>query len=388
MAVLNSNEQPPEWLYWGRACEFVPRIWNLHSPEDFVQRRLAQWFHGVHTPDKKPVAVRATYDNTDHPSCYNGAVHWKTRVAAHRSMHSEAMGTVVGKLVRGEDFPHALKAAGLSAVERNDVRDHGGWPGRDRTFQMIRQLADPAPFDLGERKAATGVLFIHGFTASPAEMRPMAEAVAQAMGWRCVGPLLPGHGTRIEDLQQTNREEWVMAVERAYEALSRECDQVFVVGLSLGAVLACHLALRQTGDVKLGGLILLAPAFGVTPARALGIHIGRVVRNLRHKGTRASDYFLDNRLYSYLQIPLNRAADLIHLGREAAAKMSHLRNLPVMMFVGERESTVSLEKMLSVVKDNPWIRLVRLPQSRHILTVEPDRKMMFEASIRFMRDEK
>jgi hypothetical protein len=105
---------------------------------------------------------------------------------------------------------------------------------------------------------------------------------------------------------------------------------------------------------------------------------------MRNKGTRASDYFLDNRLYSYLQIPLNLAAELIQLGGQAAANMSRLRDLPIMMFVGERESTVSLEKMLSVAKDNPWIRLVRLPRSRHILTVEPDRKMMFEASIRFM----
>ena len=386
ITVVKRNQQPQEWLYWGKACEFVPRIWNLYSPEDFVQSRLAQWFHGVDTADRNPVVVRSAYDNRDRPSCRNGEIHWKSSVSAHRSMHSEAMGTVVGKLARAEDLPRALKAAGLSEVDRNDVRDRGGWPGRARTFQIIREIADPRPFDLGNRKAAIGVLFVHGLTASPAEMRPMAEAVVQAVEWRCVGPLLPGHGTRIEDLQQTNGEAWIVAVEHAYEELSRQCNQVFLAGLSLGAVLASHLALRRPGDPKLCGMILMAPAFGVTPARALGVHVGRLVRRTRNKGPRASDYFLDNRLYSYLQIPLNLAAELIQLGKQAAANMSRLRDLPVMMFVGERESTVSLKKMLSVAKDNPWIRLVRLPRSRHILTVEPDSKMMFEASIRFMEE--
>src|SRR6185295_15450859 len=140
---------------------------------------------------------------------------------------------------------------------------------------------------------------------SPTEMRPMAEAVVQATGWNCVGPLLPGHGTRLEDLQGTTSKDWSDAVERAYADLSRQCDRVFVVGLSLGALLACHLALRRSPDPKLRGLILMAPAFAVTTRRSLGIHAGRVVGYLRNKGTRASDYFLDHHLYSYLQIPLN-----------------------------------------------------------------------------------
>ena len=66
--------------------------------------------------------------------------------------------------------------------------------------------------------------------------------------------------------------------------------------------------------------------------------------------------------------------------------MDKLRDLPVMMFAGDKESNVSLEMMFSVARDNPWIRLVRLPRSRHILTMEPDREMVFEASVRFMEE--
>jgi len=64
--------------------------------------------------------------------------------------------------------------------------------------------------------------------------------------------------------------------------------------------------------------------------------------------------------------------------------MGRLSRIPVVIFAGNRESTVSLDKILAVARDNPWIRLVRLPRSRHILTVEPDKEILFETSIRFM----
>jgi carboxylesterase len=251
---------------------------------------------------------------------------------------------------------------------------------------MIQEIADPGPFDLRKGSKGVGVLFVHGFTASAAELRPMAQAVAESAGWRCSALLLPGHGTRIADMQGVNGSAWVAAVESAYQELSQECEKVLVVGLSLGAVLACHLAIRRQKDPKLRGLILLAPAFGVTGAREIGIRAGRLVRSLINKGTRASDYFLDHRLYSYLQIPLNRATEVLQLGRAAVENMSRLRDLPILMFVGDRESTVSLDKMLAVAQDHSWIRLVRLPRSRHILPVEPDKEILFEASLRFMEE--
>jgi hypothetical protein len=57
-----------------------------------------------------------------------------------------------------------------------------------------------------------------------------------------------------------------------------------------------------------------------------------------------------------------------------------------MLFAGDLDSTVSLGKIHAAARDNPWIRLVRLPRSRHILTVEPDREMMFEATVKFVEE--
>jgi carboxylesterase len=386
IALLGSGGQPPEWLYWGMASERVARIWNLYSPEDFVQTTLAQWFHGVPTKGREVVHTRQQYPATAQKSVRNAEIRWNRRLAAHRNMHSEVMGLCVGALLKGKSIDEAMDAARLSVTGKNDVRDRGGWPGVRQTFELLQTLSDPRPFDLGSTTSRVGVLFVHGFTASPAEMRPMAETVWRATGWKCKAILLPGHGTQVGDMQTARGEDWVLAVERAYDALSKECDHVFLAGLSLGAVLCCHVALRRVNDRKLRGLLLLAPAFGVRRSRAIGIQLLRPIYNLASKGKRASDYFLDNRLYTYLRLPMNLAAQVMQLGATAANSMDKLRNLPVMIFAGDRESTVSLSRILSVANDNPWIRLVRLARSRHILTVEPDNQILFETSIRFMEE--
>ena len=47
-------------------------------------------------------------------------------------------------------------------------------------------------------------------------------------------PLLPGHGTRWQDMQITGWQDWYAEVDRELRALSARCSQVFVCGLSMG----------------------------------------------------------------------------------------------------------------------------------------------------------
>jgi pimeloyl-ACP methyl ester carboxylesterase len=89
------------WLYWGNAPENVPHIWNLYSPEDNVQCGLARTFHGVSGTNRRHVIVQRTYDGTHSQRVQNGVIHWDKPHAAHRAMHSGAVGSVEGALLRG-----------------------------------------------------------------------------------------------------------------------------------------------------------------------------------------------------------------------------------------------------------------------------------------------
>src|ERR1700712_3791468 len=80
--------------------------------------------------------------------------------------------------------------------------------------------------------ADVGVLVLHGFTGNPQSMRPLAEAFA-AVGFTVSLPLLPGHGTQVEDMLATRWTDWSAAAEDAYQWLAARCRTVIVPGLSM-----------------------------------------------------------------------------------------------------------------------------------------------------------
>jgi carboxylesterase len=100
-----------------------------------------------------------------------------------------------------------------------------------------------------------GVLVLHGFTGNPGSMRPLAEAFADA-GFSVDLPLLPGHGTSVDDMLQTDWSAWSAAAERAYESLAARCDKTVVAGLSMGGTLTVWLASRHP---EISGIVCVNP---------------------------------------------------------------------------------------------------------------------------------
>ena len=87
----------------------------------------------------------------------------------------------------------------------------------------------------------TGVLLCHGFTGSPGSLRPWAEYLADE-GLTVSLPRLPGHGTTWQEMNRTRWEDWYAEVDRAFGELQATTDDIFLMGLSMGACLALRLA--------------------------------------------------------------------------------------------------------------------------------------------------
>ncbi|MFZ9627822.1 MAG: alpha/beta hydrolase [Ilumatobacteraceae bacterium] len=103
---------------------------------------------------------------------------------------------------------------------------------------------------------AHGALVLHGFTGNCGSMRIIADAFA-ANGWHVEMPLLPGHGTTVDDMLPTRWADWAGAVEAAFGALAARADKVVVVGLSMGGALT----LRVGADhPEVAGLVCINPA--------------------------------------------------------------------------------------------------------------------------------
>lgn len=118
----------------------------------------------------------------------------------------------------------------------------------------------------------TGVLVCHGFTGSPQSVRPWADHLA-AKGLTVSLPLLPGHGTRWEDLAVTGWQDWYATVDRELRRLSSRCEQVFVCGLSMGGALALRLAAHH-GDA-VSGVAVVNPAMTFPRWQGYALPLGR-----------------------------------------------------------------------------------------------------------------
>jgi carboxylesterase len=116
--------------------------------------------------------------------------------------------------------------------------------------------ADPWSSPGSGERAQTGVVLVHGFTATPAALRELAERLADE-GYAVEVPLLPGHGTSHRDLARTRYADWFGAVQRAVERLATSCTRVVVVGHSMGGTLCLDIASRRPDQIA--GCVVINP---------------------------------------------------------------------------------------------------------------------------------
>ena len=106
------------------------------------------------------------------------------------------------------------------------------------------------------RGGPTGFLLIHGLGGTPVEMRFVGIGLARA-GFTVSCPQLAGHCGSFEDLRATGWRDWYASVEEAHAELRKTCQKVIVGGLSMGAIMALHLAAERPDEVH--GAALFAP---------------------------------------------------------------------------------------------------------------------------------
>jgi carboxylesterase len=106
-----------------------------------------------------------------------------------------------------------------------------------------------------------GCLCIHGFTGAPYEVEPLAEYLTEHTDWVFRIPTLPGHGENLS-LKGVQYHQWIDYAESELKDLIQNCDKVYVVGFSMGGMIASYLAAKYPVD-KL--VLLSAAAYYVNP---------------------------------------------------------------------------------------------------------------------------
>lgn len=227
-----------------------------------------------------------------------------------------------------------------------------------------------APFDLGEGRDA--VLLLHGFTGSPWEVRPLGESLAKA-GFRALGIRLPGHGLTPEAMLGITWRDWERA---AFDGLAelQHHRQVFVAGLSMGALLAIILAAREPERVR--AVALLAPAVRFrsrtlallrAARRVPFIHLARPW--IQKTATDIADPTALAEAPILRAWPTVRLWDLWRVQDRAMARARRVR-CPALIAFSRNDhviDTAGAEQLARQLTASPGLRVVRIDEGFHIM---------------------
>ncbi len=115
-------------------------------------------------------------------------------------------------------------------------------PQHEEINRQETAYADSRPYLLiPDDQRAPGIILVHGFLASPAELSAFGQRLA-GLGHPVIGVRLAGHGTSPWDLRDRTWRDWLDSVRHAYKIMAGVVDRICVVGFSTGGVLALRLA--------------------------------------------------------------------------------------------------------------------------------------------------
>lgn len=229
-----------------------------------------------------------------------------------------------------------------------------------------------------------GVLLLHGFTGSPAAMRPWAERLGSA-GFGVELPALPGHATSWQDLNRTTWHQWYAAAQISYLKLAKEHPKVFVAGLSMGGALALRLAQHQN---SVAGLILVNPALKAkNKLLKLAPVIGKFLPSVPAVG---NDIAKPNTTeHSYDRTPVRAAGSMLDLWQDVKRGL-HLVTAPTQIFtsVNDHIVPVSSSKLIyeSISTSIAHREQVMLAESYHVATLDVENEIIFDKSIEFIAE--
>ncbi|MCM2265671.1 MAG: alpha/beta fold hydrolase [Desulfuromonadales bacterium] len=248
---------------------------------------------------------------------------------------------------------------------------------RERSRQAgVRE--DDLPFVSAPAGATAAVLLVHGFSATPWEMRPLAAELG-ARGFACLAVRLPGHGTTPEDLAARRWEEWLGAVIHGHDLLASRFSRIYGAGLSTGTLLLLALARQR----RPAGLVLLSPYLRLR--HRLAPYAGW----LRYLKPYQERPLSENEANHYYQRrPLAGVHQINRLLRDLAPRLAEI-TLPVLAIHGEGDQTIDIDSgRILVERLGGSVKVYeRLgPEAPHVLTGagNPLREAVFDLIGKFL----
>ncbi|HSE08166.1 MAG TPA: alpha/beta fold hydrolase [Nocardioidaceae bacterium] len=241
-------------------------------------------------------------------------------------------------------------------------------------------------FATGEADESTGrrvgVLLSHGFTGSPASMVPWGRYLAER-GYGVAVPRLPGHGTTWQEMNRTGWQDWYDELDRAFEKLKTEHDQVVVGGMSMGGGLVLKLAADRGREVA--GVMLVNAAVHLNNKQLLAVPVLKhvipsmpgVVNDIKKPGQDE---------HGYDRTPLKALASMLEGWKAVRGDLAKVTQ-PIVHFRSAEDHVVdpSSSQIIASKVSSRDVNERILENSYHVATLDNDAPFIFEESVEFIR---
>lgn len=226
-----------------------------------------------------------------------------------------------------------------------------------------------------------GVLLSHGFTGSPASMRPWGRHLGD-LGYGVRVPLLPGHATSWQDLNTKRWDDWYGVLSREFDTIAAEHDAVVVGGLSMGAALVLRLA-ADRGD-QVSGVMVVNPALAT---KRLDVKALPVLKHLVASFPGIADDIKKPGVteHGYTRTPLKAIHSFMQAWRPLIADLPQIK-APLIYFRAADDHVVdgASEPIILGRISSTDVEVVPLPESYHVATIDNDAPTIFERSAEFV----
>lgn len=245
-------------------------------------------------------------------------------------------------------------------------------------MRMIQPGGEPFYFPGGP----VGCLLVHGFTGAPKEMLDLGRHLAD-QGHTVHGVRLYGHATRVEELPRARWRDWLASVEDGYHLLKGRCDQVVLMGLSMGGVLSLTFSSR----FQVAGVVAMSTIFSL-PAdprlRFIGI-LSLIVKRIDKGEPDWMDPEAEADHIDYPYYPTRSIAELRDLLKEMRKALPRV-TAPALIIHSKTDGGVAphnAENLLAALgsedKSLAWIE-----RSGHVITRDIERQAVFDMATAFV----
>ncbi|MCV9941150.1 alpha/beta fold hydrolase [Boseaceae bacterium BT-24-1] len=249
----------------------------------------------------------------------------------------------------------------------------------------------------------TGVLLIHGLGGTPVELKLVARGL-HAAGYTVHCCTLAGHCGTEAELAGTRWTDWCTSVDAAFVPLAKQCTDVFVGGLSMGGILALHLAARHQAHLR--GLLLYAPTlwydgWSIPWYRPLlkfiiNTPLGRRYRFIEREPYGIKDPRIRQRVAGDMIAGASAEAGLLgtpalalrELWRLVDVVRPQLRTIktPTLLVQAREDDVSSLSNSAYLMQHlGGIVDLTVLDDSYHIVTIDQQRTIVIDRTIRFIK---